>query len=83
MGCGNRESQEVLYATIDPLVLVRIAAEWVKRLRSTGLLFAPIQDFKQALADEPARVNAYIVEYGHSRLGTLPLPGSPFSFGRQ
>jgi crotonobetainyl-CoA:carnitine CoA-transferase CaiB-like acyl-CoA transferase len=80
---GNRQSQEALYAQIDPLMLARTAAEWVKDLRSKGLLFAPVQDFEQVLADEQARANGYIVEYDHPRLGTIPLPGSPFSFGKQ
>ena len=79
----DRASQEALYAKIDPLMLERTAAEWVAHLRSKGLLFAPVQDFEQVLADEQARANGYIVEYDHPRLGTIPLPGSPFSLGKQ
>jgi crotonobetainyl-CoA:carnitine CoA-transferase CaiB-like acyl-CoA transferase len=79
----DRESQETLYATIDPLMLERTAAEWVEYLRGEGLLFAPVQDFEQVLTDEQARVNGYVVEYDHPRLGTIALPGSPMSFGKQ
>lgn len=79
----DRASQEALYAEIDPLMLERTAAEWVTHLRSKGLLFAPVQDFEQVLADEQARANGYVVEYDHPRLGTIPLPGSPFSLGKQ
>jgi formyl-CoA transferase len=79
----DRGSQEALYARIDPLMLERTAAEWVTHLRSNGLLFAPVQDFGQILADEQARANGYVVEYDHPRLGTIPLPGSPFRFGKQ
>ncbi|WP_173922445.1 CaiB/BaiF CoA-transferase family protein [Agromyces sp. Marseille-P2726] len=79
----DRASQEALYAAIDPLMLERTAAEWVAHLRSKGLLFAPVQDFEQVLADEQARANGYVIEYDHPRLGSIPLPGSPFSFGKQ
>ncbi|MGO4689715.1 CaiB/BaiF CoA transferase family protein [Glaciibacter sp. 2TAF33] len=79
----DRGSQEALYATIDPLMLERSAVEWVAYLRSKGLLFAPVQDFEQVLADEQARANGYVVEYDHPRLGNIPLPGSPFSLGKQ
>ncbi|MDR5699118.1 CaiB/BaiF CoA transferase family protein [Agromyces aerolatus] len=79
----DRASQEALYAAIDPLMLERTAAEWVAYLRSKGLLFAPVQDFEQVLADEQARANGYVVEVDHPRLGTIPLPGSPFAFGKQ
>lgn len=79
----DRRSQEALYAKIDPLMLERTAAEWVAHLRAKGLLFAPVQDFAQVLTDEQARANGYIVEYDHPRLGTIPLPGSPFALGKQ
>ncbi len=79
----DRASQEALYAAIDPLMLERTAAEWVAHLRSKGLLFAPVQDFEQVLADEQARANGYVVEHDHPRLGNIPLPGSPFAFGKQ
>lgn len=80
---ADRASQEALYARIDRLMLARTAAEWVSSLRSRGLLFAPVQDFEQVLADEQARANGYVVEYDHPRLGKIPLPGSPFSMGKQ
>ena len=79
----DRASQEALYARIDPLMLERPAAEWVAFLRSRGLLFAPVQDFRQVLGDEQARVNGYVVEHDHPRLGRIALPGSPFSLGKQ
>jgi crotonobetainyl-CoA:carnitine CoA-transferase CaiB-like acyl-CoA transferase len=79
----DRAAQERLYATVDPLMLARTAHEWVEFLRSEGLLFAPVQDFAQVLADDQARQNGYIVEQDHPRLGSIPLPGSPFSFGKQ
>ncbi|WP_166875209.1 CaiB/BaiF CoA-transferase family protein [Salinibacterium sp. ZJ450] len=79
----DRTSQEALYAAIDPLMLERTAVEWVTYLRTKGLLFAPVQDFGQVLADEQARANGYVVEHDHPRLGKITLPGSPFTLGKQ
>lgn len=79
----DSDLQEALYSRIDPLMRQLPAAEWVRLLRAAGLLFAPVQDFQQVLDDEQARVNGYVVEHEHPRLGKVVLPGSPIAFGKQ
>jgi crotonobetainyl-CoA:carnitine CoA-transferase CaiB-like acyl-CoA transferase len=70
-----------VYDILDHEFAQRDRDEWLKIFRESKLLFAPVQRFTDVLTDAQARANGYIVDIDHRRLGALPVPGYPISFG--
>ena len=55
--------------------------EWLSLLQGAGLMFAPVQDLNEVLADPQARANDYVVDFAHPTLGNIMMPGYPVTFG--
>lgn len=77
---ARAERNEELISRLDGVFAQRPRDEWVKRLTSRGVLFAPVNTIDDVLADEQARANGYIVDFDHRRLGTISIPGFPYTF---
>jgi crotonobetainyl-CoA:carnitine CoA-transferase CaiB-like acyl-CoA transferase len=55
--------------------------EWIRLLHQGGLLAAPVRELIDALHDEQARNNGYVVDLKHRRFGPITVPGFPVRFG--
>jgi CoA:oxalate CoA-transferase len=58
----------------------RTLAEWSRRLAEVGILFAPVRDLAEVLADPQVRAAGMVVELDHPTAGRVRLLGSPLRF---
>lgn len=69
-----------LIAEMDELFRQRGRDEWVQILRAHGLLVAPVRTYADVVRDEQARANGFMVDFEHSLLGKVSVPGYPVRF---
>jgi len=56
--------------------------EWVKRLDSTDLIWAPVNDYKEVADDPQITANDYIVDFDHPNYGQVKLVGIPVKLSK-
>lgn len=65
-------------ATVVALLVEHFASrprdEWLRLGQQHGLILAPVNDFREAFAEEQVVLN-YVTHLSHPTLGQLPLPG--------
>ncbi len=54
--------------------------EWIEKLVSHGLLFAPVQNVLDVFNDEEAVLNEYVVDFNENGSNPLKIPGYPIHF---
>ena len=54
--------------------------EWANILNATDIIWAPVQNYEEALADEQALANNYVVEIDHPNAGKVKMLGLPLKF---
>jgi crotonobetainyl-CoA:carnitine CoA-transferase CaiB-like acyl-CoA transferase len=69
--------RDELFAILDDVFSQRTTAEWIARLESAGLRFAPVRNYADVAADDNAYLNGYLQRVDHPRWGEVSLPGSP------
>jgi crotonobetainyl-CoA:carnitine CoA-transferase CaiB-like acyl-CoA transferase len=69
-----------LVKIFDAVFATRPSAEWMGKLTSAGLIFAPIQKITDIKSDPQAIANNYVTPFKHRVLGDIQMPGYPIQF---
>jgi len=69
-----------LVPLIEDIVRTRTVAEWLRKLRAAEVPAAPVNNLDGAFAEPPVAERDMIVEYEHSEVGRVRLPGNPIKF---
>jgi crotonobetainyl-CoA:carnitine CoA-transferase CaiB-like acyl-CoA transferase len=69
--------RNVLVPQLEEIFRSRTTADWLSRLRSTGVPAAPVNNVDGAFAEPPVAEHNMIVEYEHPQVGNVRLPGNP------
>ncbi|MEE9280425.1 MAG: CoA transferase [Myxococcota bacterium] len=70
-------SGEKIERILDDVFPRKTTEEWMKELDAVDVLAAPVQEYRDILANEQARVNGYITEMDHPELGRIRVVGNP------
>jgi len=75
---ANRvKNRAVLVPCLEQIFSTRTAADWLARLRETGVPATPVNNVDGAFAEPPVEEREMIVEYDHPQVGKVRLPGNP------
>lgn len=58
----------------------KTTAQWIAILEAAGLPCGPVNDLKQAFAQEQVAVNDMLVEVAHAKYGAIHLVGVPYKY---
>jgi crotonobetainyl-CoA:carnitine CoA-transferase CaiB-like acyl-CoA transferase len=75
-----RANREPLLELLDELFRGRPLAEWAERLGSRDLVWAPVRDLEEAVADEDVRSGSAVVEFGDEAGGRHVSVNTPCLF---
>lgn len=79
----RRENASGLIVLLDEIFATREAADWVERLRATGVRASPIRHFREVADDEQAWANDYFVRAHCDAVGDeVALRGLPVTLSR-
>ncbi len=65
---------------LDEAFAKKTRDEWVEILNKTDIIWAPVQNYLEALADPQALANEYVVELDHPNVGKIKMLGLPLRF---
>ncbi len=65
---------------LDDAMAKKTRADWTDILNGTDIIWAPVQDYAEALNDPQAIENEYVVEYDHPNAGKVKVLGLPLRF---
>lgn len=75
---ANRvKNRAVLVPRLEQIFRTRTVADWLERLRGAGVPAAPVNNVDGAFSEPPVKEREMIVEYDHSEVGKVRLPGNP------
>ena len=81
------ERREANMTTIVETLRTRFGEQsndyWLERLHHAGVPSAPVQTYREVLADPEARTNGYITELAHPHYGEIAVVGSAIQFDRE
>jgi crotonobetainyl-CoA:carnitine CoA-transferase CaiB-like acyl-CoA transferase len=75
------EHSAELVPLIEAAMAQRTRAEWAAILDEYDLVWAPVQDVDEVIADPQVRANGYIATLDHPNLGPLETIATPVRFG--
>ena len=75
-------NRDALRALLEPAMLNRTTAEWIRLLEPLGVPCGPINGLDQVFADPQVRHRRMQVDVPHPVAGTLPLVANPIKFSR-
>ncbi|MEE9247921.1 MAG: CoA transferase, partial [Dehalococcoidia bacterium] len=65
---------------LDEAFAKKTRDEWGEILNKTDIIWAPVQNYMEALADPQAVANEYVVEMDHPNVGKIKMLGLPLRF---
>ena len=71
---------DTLIGILEETFAKKTREEWREILDATDVLWAPVQDYMEALSDEQAIANEYVVEIDHPNAGKVKMLGLPIQF---
>ena len=71
---------ETLISILEETFAKKTREEWREILDATDVIWAPVQDYMEALSDEQAIANDYVVEIDHPNAGKVKMLGLPIQF---
>jgi formyl-CoA transferase/CoA:oxalate CoA-transferase len=71
------ERYEDVKRRLDPLFASRTTAEWLELLEAAGIPVGRVRDVREVFANPQIESRRMRIEVEHSRLGPIPLTGSP------
>jgi crotonobetainyl-CoA:carnitine CoA-transferase CaiB-like acyl-CoA transferase len=71
------KNRNVLVPRLEQIFRTRTAADWLERLRASGVPAAPVNNVDGAFSEPPVKEREMIVEYDHPEVGKVRLPGNP------
>ena len=74
------DHSETLISILEETFAKKTREEWREILDATDVLWAPVQDYMEALSDEQAIANEYVVEIDHPNAGKVKMLGLPIQF---
>ena len=75
-------NRDALRALLEPAMLGRTTAEWIRLLEPLGVPCGPINRLDQVFADPQVRHRRMQVDVAHPVAGSLPLVANPIKFSR-
>ncbi|MCP8937757.1 CoA transferase [Alsobacter sp. SYSU M60028] len=69
-----------LILLLEALFLTKARDHWIDALSRADVVHAPINEMQEAVLDEQARINGYIVDVDHPVLGQIKGNGFPIQF---
>ena len=72
--------RDELIDLLDDAIIKKTRDEWTEILNKTEIIWAPVQDYIDALTDPQAIENEYVVEYDHPNAGKVKVLGLPLKF---
>ena len=73
------EVRHELFEQLGRTFRTRPTAEWEEVLRSIGLRYAAVAEYKDVVNDEGAYANGYLQRFDHPEWGNVSMIGSPIS----
>jgi crotonobetainyl-CoA:carnitine CoA-transferase CaiB-like acyl-CoA transferase len=70
-------NRTALVPELERIFRTRTVADWLGRLRAAQVPAAPVNNLDAAFAEPPVAEHEMIVEYEHSQVGKVRLPGNP------
>ena len=81
VGAGQGvQAQRHLIGILEERFAEKTREEWRAILDETDVLWAPVQNYMEALSDEQAIANEYVVEIDHPNAGKVKMLGLPIQF---
>ncbi|WP_326822151.1 CaiB/BaiF CoA transferase family protein [Streptosporangium sp. NBC_01756] len=77
----RRRNAAELLPRLDAVFVTRTVAEWLADLRPLGIPCGPVNDVRQALAEEHTAARSLVVTAEHGRFGTVRQLASPVRVG--
>lgn len=74
------DNARVLILLLEEMFLEKPRAHWIEVLSKADVVHAPINEMHEAVKDEQARINGYIVDVDHPVLGRIKGNGFPIQF---
>jgi len=71
------ENHVALFNIVEEVILSKTLDEWKVRFDEAGLLWAPIQNLPEVIADPQARANDFFVSYDHPSHGRIEVVANP------
>ncbi len=69
-----------LIVLLEKMFLEKPRAHWIKVLSEVEVVHAPINEMADAVADDQARINGYVIDIDHPVLGSIRTNGFPVQF---
>jgi len=76
------ENAAELITILDERFASKTRDEWVKRLNERELIWAPVNDYADVIADPQMAANDYIVDFEHPAHGQVKLVGIPINLSK-
>ena len=74
---ASRADLTELFERLNPVFQTKTTDEWCTALRELGVRFAPVRDYRQAVADEALWINGYFQEFTEKDGKSVSTVGSP------
>jgi len=74
---ASREDLTELYERLNPVFKTRTTAQWCEELRAMNVRYAPVRDYRQAVADEGLWENGYFQEATDKTGSARRIVGTP------
>ena len=79
---GRQEHSAELVDIIDQVMATKTRAEWAAILDEHDLVWSPVQDVHEVIADPQVRANGYIQTIDHPNLGPVETIAMPVQFSQ-
>jgi crotonobetainyl-CoA:carnitine CoA-transferase CaiB-like acyl-CoA transferase len=69
-----------LVSILDDVFLTGPLSEWIKHFGKWDLLYSPVQNLSEVVADPQILANDYIIDFNHPVYNLVKLVGFPYKF---